>query len=117
MTPDQDQSDVQRQAAMLLAVAMWRRFPAAREFIERQTGPWFVLGQIRAEWDWRTDEDRASFDTMHPMMPEPRPGDGLPIRGVRVDGHSVVVSVKGGNDAARRVCGALIDAHIHQRGA
>jgi hypothetical protein len=34
---------------------------------------------------------------------------GLPIRGVRVDGDTVIVSVKGGNDAARFVCGALVE--------
>ena len=31
------------------------------------------------------------------------------IRGVRVEGDSVVISVKGGNDAARELCGALIE--------
>jgi hypothetical protein len=30
------------------------------------------------------------------------------MRGVRVDGETVVVSVRGGNDAARELCGALI---------
>jgi len=30
------------------------------------------------------------------------------MRGVRVDGDTVVISVKGGNDAARELCGALI---------
>ena len=31
------------------------------------------------------------------------------MRGVRVDGDTVVISVKGGNDAARELCGALIE--------
>ena len=31
------------------------------------------------------------------------------IRGVRVDGDTVVIKVKGGNDAARELCGALIE--------
>jgi hypothetical protein len=30
------------------------------------------------------------------------------IQGVRVEGDTVVVKVKGGNDAARQLCGALI---------
>lgn len=34
---------------------------------------------------------------------------GLPIRGVRVEGETVIVTVMGGNDAARFVCGALVD--------
>jgi hypothetical protein len=31
------------------------------------------------------------------------------IQGVRVDGDTVVVKVKGGNNAARELCGALIE--------
>jgi hypothetical protein len=31
-----------------------------------------------------------------------------PIRGVRVDGDTVIVTVKGGNDAARWLCGELL---------
>jgi hypothetical protein len=31
------------------------------------------------------------------------------MRGVRVDGDTVVIKVKNGNDAARELCGALIE--------
>ena len=31
------------------------------------------------------------------------------MRGVRVDGDTVVITVKNGNDAARELCGALIE--------
>jgi len=31
------------------------------------------------------------------------------IQGVRVEGDAVIVKVKGGNDAARELCAALID--------
>jgi hypothetical protein len=31
------------------------------------------------------------------------------MRGVRVDGDTVVIVAKGGNEAARELCGALID--------
>jgi hypothetical protein len=31
------------------------------------------------------------------------------MRGVRVDGDTVVISVKGDNDEARKLCGALIE--------
>lgn len=31
------------------------------------------------------------------------------IRGVRVEGDTVVITVKGGNEAARALCGALIE--------
>lgn len=35
-----------------------------------------------------------------------------PIRGVRVDGDMVIISVKGGNDAARWLCGALLASKV-----
>jgi hypothetical protein len=31
------------------------------------------------------------------------------IRGVRVEGDTVVITVKGGNDVARELCGALLE--------
>ena len=31
------------------------------------------------------------------------------MRGVRVDGDTVVISIKGGNDAARELCGYLLN--------
>lgn len=31
------------------------------------------------------------------------------IKGVRVDGEKVIITVKGGNEAARELCGALIE--------
>ena len=31
------------------------------------------------------------------------------MRGVRVEGETLVITVKGGNDAARELCGALIE--------
>jgi hypothetical protein len=37
------------------------------------------------------------------------PNQPWPIRGVRVDGDRVVITVKGGNDAARWLCGAILD--------
>ena len=38
----------------------------------------------------------------------PRTWAGL-MRGVRVEGDTVVIKVKNGNDAARKLCGALIE--------
>lgn len=52
-----------------------------------------VLPQCRCDW----------------KMPTPqRTWVGL-MRGVRVEGDTVVISVHYGNDAARQVCGALIE--------
>ena len=42
------------------------------------------------------------------LMNEPAHWASL-IRGVRVEGDTVVITVKGGNDAARELCGALIE--------
>lgn len=42
------------------------------------------------------------------ITPPQRTWVGL-MRGVRVEGDTVVISVKGGNDAARELCGALIE--------
>lgn len=36
------------------------------------------------------------------------PANNWPIKGVKVEGNTVIVSVKGGNDAARWLCGELI---------
>ena len=45
--------------------------------------------------------------TLYTTLPQ-RPWAKL-IQGVRVDGDTVIVKVKGGNDAARDLCGALIE--------
>jgi hypothetical protein len=42
------------------------------------------------------------------MLPPQRQWVGL-MRGVRVEGDTVVISTKGGNEAARELCGALIE--------
>ena len=42
------------------------------------------------------------------MEPPQRTWVGL-MRGVRVDGDTVVITVKGGNDAARGLCGDLLN--------
>lgn len=49
-------------------------------------------------------------DAHTPAKPEPAAPavPQWPIRGVRVDGDTVVVSVIGGNDAARWLCGELV---------
>ena len=57
---------------------------------------------------------KCSFTKMLPVgtklytTPPQRTWVGL-MRGVRVEGDTVVISVKGGNDAARELCGALIE--------
>lgn len=35
-----------------------------------------------------------------------------PIRGVRVDGDKVIITVRGGNDTARWLCGELLETHL-----
>lgn len=41
-------------------------------------------------------------------MPQEQLGPMAIARGVRVDGENVVISVRGGNDAARKLCGELL---------
>jgi len=41
-------------------------------------------------------------------MPKEQVGPMALARGVRVDGDNVVISVQGGNDAARKLCGELV---------
>lgn len=58
-----------RRASMLWACALWRRFPETREFIESRTGAWFSWGNIRTEWEWRTDAEIAAFNAEHAHVP------------------------------------------------
>ena len=45
---------------------------------------------------------------LYDTLPTARRGWVELICGVRVEGDTVVVTVKGGNDAARELCGALL---------
>ena len=40
---------------------------------------------------------------------QPKPEWPKMMKGVRVEGDTVVITVKGGNEAARELCGALIE--------
>jgi hypothetical protein len=57
-----------------------------------------------------TDQDCPLFTPLGQVWPLclKREWVGL-MRGVRVEGDTVIISVKGGNDAARELCGALIE--------
>lgn len=52
-------------------------------------------------------DEWAAFDC-RPATPPTLTDAQWPIRGVRVEGDTVIVTVKGGNDAARRLCGELL---------
>ena len=54
-----------------------------------------------------TDPDKMVYVSRQYDMPQ-RTWVGL-MRGVRVEGDTVVISVKGGNDEARCLCGELIN--------
>ena len=76
--------------------------PAQEPVAWISTGPentvhWWILDQHTYGDDW------VPLYTTPPQ----RPWVGL-MRGVRVEGDTVIISVKGGNDAARELCGALI---------
>jgi hypothetical protein len=69
---------------------------------------WTVSGKIT---DW--SKDFSAYQTKHYTRPVYTPSQaqrqwvGL-MRGVRVEGDTVVITAKGGNDAARELCAALI---------
>ena len=66
----------------------------------------------RGEWTESTENKikyRDAFPKDYKLTPEPRNKWTSLMRGVRVDGDTVVIVVKGGNEAARELCGALID--------
>lgn len=54
-------------------------------------------------------EPQSVGETCTPLYTTPQPAvTDWPIRGVRVEGDKVIISVKGGNDAARWLCGELL---------
>jgi hypothetical protein len=56
-----------------------------------------------------TDPDKMVYESRkYDFEAMPRAWAKL-IQGVRVDGDTVVIKVKNGNDAARELCGALIE--------
>jgi hypothetical protein len=59
--------------------------------------------QVKGTNNWHALPNGTKLYTTPPQ----RPWVGL-MRGVRVEGDTVIISVKGGNDAARELCGALI---------
>lgn len=52
----------QKRKGMLILCDLWQNFPDARDAIERVTGQWFAWGQIRVEWEWRTDAEIAEWE-------------------------------------------------------
>ena len=67
---------------------------------------WTVKGGLKNnEFDYYGDLPEGTH--LLYTTPPQRPWVGL-MRGVRVEGDTVIISVKGGNDAARELCGALI---------
>lgn len=53
------------------------------------------------------DRNEKAIDILRNVQTEQRPWAGL-IRGVRVEGETVVITVKGGNNSARELCNALL---------
>jgi hypothetical protein len=58
------------------------------------------------EKEWIGYEGQCNWCGEKELLPK-RTWVGL-MRGVRVEGDTVVISVKGGNEAARELCGKLI---------
>jgi hypothetical protein len=83
---------------------------ALREALEQpEQEPWreSASDYERGVIDGRQMQAQSSVDKAVNAMTQ-RPWVGL-IRGIRVEGDTVILAVKGGNDAARELCGALIE--------
>lgn len=70
--------------------------------MELHTSGWDLVENIDTDW-----LETLPFGTKLYTKPQQRTWAGL-MRGVRVEGENVVISVKGGNDVARELCGALV---------
>jgi hypothetical protein len=69
-----------------------------------------IIEMARQAGEWQSTQEKSKIETV------PAQGTLLPqrtwvrlMRGVRVEGDTVVISVHYGNDSARQVCGALIE--------
>jgi hypothetical protein len=69
-------------------------------YVRKDGGGVFIYGEHQFQ--------NAMGAELVPVYLHPKEWVGL-MRGVRVEGDTVVISVKGGNDAARELCGALIE--------
>jgi hypothetical protein len=65
-----------------------------------------ALAQTQEPWCMKMNGCKTKCEDC-PDEPPQRTWVGL-MRGVRVDGDTVVITVKGGNDAARELCGELL---------
>jgi hypothetical protein len=73
---------------------------------------------VKKPWYVRRDESQPKQDMpkigcvnhdCDKCKAQPEKGSvAWPIRGVRVDGDTVIITVKGGNDAARWLCGEIL---------
>ena len=55
-----------------------------------------------------TDPDKMVYESRKYNWSPPAPWVNM-MRGVRVEGETVIISAKGGNDGARELCAALIE--------
>ena len=87
--------------------------PNTIEFRSTSDNTWVM--RITADRKIEVNEDvdvtfaaQKVLDAMQGLLTPQRTWVGL-MRGVRVEGDTLVIKVKGGNDAARELCGALIE--------
>ena len=69
----------------------------------------YVLRFWPSDNGWMCGITESMMDALaQQVVPPQRTWVGL-MRGVRVEGNAVVITVKGGNDEARALCGELIN--------
>lgn len=75
-----------------------------------------LLERERADYAWRNTRAieahyTAADNNQREEIGRLRDALAWPIKGVRVEDDKVIIAVKGGNDAARWLCGEILSAH------
>lgn len=108
--------------------AVWRDRAAlgAQQTAERSVTVTVLSGMIESlnglssdaqGYHFKTGWNGALKQAMDCAQPAAQPpAEPWPVRGVRVEGDKVIIAVKGGNDAARWLCGEVLAKHTAQPG-
>ena len=100
-------------AALREYAATMEQEPVAWLYTCQKPGTQTVYASVdeNDSYHWPIDQWKSIVKTplfAHPPAPQRTP---WPIRGVRVEGGTVIITVKGGNDAARWLCGEVLAEH------
>lgn len=108
--------------AVLKFVAMVSANADSQEPVEKMTAhrAAFFMERFKREEKLLGPNEKAAVDFVIAMLDthlQPKVFQdpvAWPIYGVRVDGAAVIITVKGGNDAARWLCGEILATHCNK---